>query len=103
MELLRQAWAAFRDHEVAAHLGEALWVRGDREEARKIWVRGLDLSQETDVLIETIERLLGADGVRAASFPWAHGNRRHSLDRAVVDLRGRRSRRETPGVAAGSG
>ena len=63
VELLRQAWTAFRNHEVAAHLGEALWVRGDREEAREIWVHGLDLSQETDVLIETIERLLGADGV----------------------------------------
>lgn len=64
VELLRQAWAAFRDHEVAAHLGEALWVRGDREAARDVWARGLELSQETNVLIETIERLLGDDGVR---------------------------------------
>jgi len=63
VELLRQAWTAFRDHEVAAHLGEALWVRGDREAAREVWARGLQLSQETDVLIETIERLLGAEGV----------------------------------------
>jgi tetratricopeptide (TPR) repeat protein len=64
VELLRQAWNAFRNHEVAAHLGEALWVRGDREAAREIWARGLQLSQETDVLIDTIERLLGSDGVR---------------------------------------
>ncbi|HSG89475.1 MAG TPA: tetratricopeptide repeat protein [Pseudomonadales bacterium] len=59
VELLRSAFAAFRDHEVAAHLGEALWRRGDRDEARGVWREGLQLEQPTDVLRETILRLSG--------------------------------------------
>ena len=37
LKLLRRAFAGNPDPEVAAHLGEVLWVHGDKEEARKIW------------------------------------------------------------------
>ena len=37
LKLLRRAFAGNPDPEAAAHLGEVLWVHGDREEARKIW------------------------------------------------------------------
>ena len=55
--LLRQAYAARPDTEIAAHLGEVLWAMGQRDEARKVWqdARGRDASNE--VLRETLARL----------------------------------------------
>ena len=42
-QLLRQAWRGRPDAEIAAHLGEVLWVRGERDEARRVldeaWAR----------------------------------------------------------------
>lgn len=37
VKMLRRAFAANPDPEVAAHLGEALWASGDKNEARKVW------------------------------------------------------------------
>lgn len=35
--MLRRAYAGNPDPEIAAHLGEVLWVRGDKEEAVQVW------------------------------------------------------------------
>ncbi|MEP6881135.1 MAG: tetratricopeptide repeat protein [Dokdonella sp.] len=56
-KLLRQAYAKQPDSEVAAHLGEVLWVSGDRVEARRIWEQGRKKDAENKVLIETMKRL----------------------------------------------
>jgi tetratricopeptide (TPR) repeat protein len=56
-KLLRKAYASQPDSEVAAHLGEVLWVSGDREEARRIWEQGRKKDADNKVLIETIKRL----------------------------------------------
>ena len=55
--LLRQAYQSRPDTEIAAHLGEVLWVSGQRDEARRILreARGRDASN--DVLRETLARL----------------------------------------------
>jgi tetratricopeptide (TPR) repeat protein len=37
LEFLRRAYQANPDPEIAAHLGEVLWVHGDKDEARKVW------------------------------------------------------------------
>ena len=37
VNMLRRAFVANPDPEIAAHLGEVLWMRGDKDEARKIW------------------------------------------------------------------
>ena len=37
LDYLRRAYQTNPDAEIAAHLGEALWVSGQREEAKKIW------------------------------------------------------------------
>jgi len=37
VKMLRRAFAGNPDPEIAAHLGEVLWVRGDKPEAKKIW------------------------------------------------------------------
>lgn len=39
---LQRAYKAMPDAEVALHLGEALWQRGERDAARAIWQAGLD-------------------------------------------------------------
>jgi tetratricopeptide (TPR) repeat protein len=37
IKLLRRALDGNPDPEIASHLGEVLWVRGDKEEAKKVW------------------------------------------------------------------
>ncbi len=46
------------DAEIAAHLGEVLWVTGDREEARRIWEEARKRHPEDEVLRDTIQRFL---------------------------------------------
>ena len=58
---LRKAYAQFADHEVAAHLGEVLWVRGERREARTIWAQALQKEPDSAVLRSTLKRLTGSE------------------------------------------
>ena len=37
IKMLRRAYAGDANPEIAAHLGEVLWMRGDKDEAKKIW------------------------------------------------------------------
>jgi tetratricopeptide (TPR) repeat protein len=57
---LTQAWAMFPDQEVAAHLGEVLWVLGQQEEARRIWRTGLSQQPDSTAIPEAVLRLTGA-------------------------------------------
>lgn len=57
LNYLKQSFDAYPDAEIAAHLGEVLWQRGDKRQARKIWQQGLDLDAEHPVLLETLKRL----------------------------------------------
>ena len=45
------------DAEIAAHLGEVLWVLGEREEALAVWRQGLALDARNRTLTETLQRL----------------------------------------------
>jgi tetratricopeptide (TPR) repeat protein len=56
-EYLRKALATRVDPEIAAHLGEVLWVQGREDEARAIWRQGLDMDPEARTLVDTLERL----------------------------------------------
>ena len=53
---LRLAFDIFRNDEIAAHLGEVLWVVGDRTEANQVWEEGLELSPESEILKNVIQR-----------------------------------------------
>src|SRR5581483_6873226 len=54
---LRLAYEKQPDAEIAAHLGEVLWVAGQKDEARKIWEQGRNKDAKNKVLLETIQRL----------------------------------------------
>ncbi|MEO8537080.1 MAG: tetratricopeptide repeat protein [Betaproteobacteria bacterium] len=54
---LKQALDGRPDAEIAAHLGEVLWQKGDRDEARALWRAQLDSNPENAVLKETVQRL----------------------------------------------
>ena len=53
---LRRALALQNDPEVAAHLGEVLWVMGDKKTAREVWETALRATPADDKLLKVIER-----------------------------------------------
>jgi tetratricopeptide (TPR) repeat protein len=55
--LLREAHKAFPDPEVAAHLGEVLWIQGRQFEARDVWRDGLGRVPDHPIILETVKRL----------------------------------------------
>ncbi len=57
LRLLRLAYASRPDTEIAAHLGEVLWMKGERDEARRIWRDAQRRDADNEVLRETLSRL----------------------------------------------
>ena len=53
---LQRAFALRPDPEIAAHLGEVLWVSGQHDQARQIWSEVLKEHPKNDVLQNTIKR-----------------------------------------------
>lgn len=63
LKLLQRAYKSFPDHEVAAHLGEVLWVQGNKEQAQGIWQEGLKQNPDSEIVNEAIKRLTGKDSL----------------------------------------
>ena len=59
VRILRAAYTARPDAEIAAHLGEVLWTMQLRDEANAAWAKGLELQRDNDTLKATILRLRG--------------------------------------------
>ena len=57
LDYLTRAYAAFPDPEVAAHLGEVLWVTGDTDAATAVWQGALLKNPDHKTLLSTLERL----------------------------------------------
>jgi tetratricopeptide (TPR) repeat protein len=57
LEYLQRAYRAFPDPEVAAHLGEVLWVMGQDSAAVAVWRRALGESPDHAIIMETVQRL----------------------------------------------
>ncbi len=53
---LRRALELLPDAEIAAHLGEVLWVMGEQQEAQKVWDQGLQQEADNEVLLKTLHR-----------------------------------------------
>ena len=56
LRYLQQAFDKLKDPEIAAHLGEVLWVLGNEERAREIWEEALRETPKDKVLLNVIER-----------------------------------------------
>jgi tetratricopeptide (TPR) repeat protein len=54
---LRRAYGGRPDAEIGAHLGEVLWMLGERDEARRVWDESLKAGPENETLQKTIKRL----------------------------------------------
>ncbi len=57
IEYLEQARALRNDPEVAAHLGEVLWIKGERDAARDVWETALRDTPNDKKLLDVIKRL----------------------------------------------
>ena len=56
LEHLRRAYKGRPDGEIGAHLGEVLWVSGERAEAERIWQEATKIAPENEALQKTIKR-----------------------------------------------
>ena len=57
IRLLRDAYRGQPDAEIAAHLGEVLWVSGKLDEARAVWREARRRDATNEILRETLARL----------------------------------------------
>lgn len=55
--LLRRAYELRPDAEIAVHLGEVLWVKGQKEDAQKLWRDAKTKDPQNDTLKNTLARL----------------------------------------------
>jgi tetratricopeptide (TPR) repeat protein len=53
---LQRAMDGRSDAEIAAHLGEVLWKKGERDRARALWQSQLKVTPDNAVLLETMRR-----------------------------------------------
>lgn len=53
---LRRALDLEYDPEIAAHLGEVLWMVGEHDHARATWADALDRTPDSEIVLETMKR-----------------------------------------------
>lgn len=56
IQILDKAFQSKPDPEIAAHLGEVLWVSGQRSRATAVWKQGVALSRDNETLQDTMRR-----------------------------------------------
>jgi tetratricopeptide (TPR) repeat protein len=57
-EYLKRAFAANPDPEIAAHLGEVLWMQGDKDGARKVWAESAKANPDNEALKAVMKRFI---------------------------------------------
>ena len=57
LNYLNLAFSVRPDAEIAAHLGEVLWMQGAKNDAINIWRSALEKEPGNEVLLETLQRL----------------------------------------------
>jgi len=55
---LKQAFVIKRDPEIAAHLGEVLWMQGTKEEAKEVWRSTIKSHPGNEVLLNTMKKFM---------------------------------------------
>jgi predicted negative regulator of RcsB-dependent stress response len=56
LDYLQRAYAARPDPEIAAHIGEVLWVKGQQTEAEKVWRDASRDNPDNELLQATMKR-----------------------------------------------
>ena len=56
LKYLRLAFKKLKDAEIAAHLGEVLWVAGEREAAQEVWNSALQQAPNDDLLLDVMQK-----------------------------------------------
>lgn len=56
-ESLRRAYDLRPDPEIAVHLGEVLWIKGQKEDAQRLWRDASKKDPQNDTLKSTLARL----------------------------------------------
>ena len=56
LQYLRMAFDKLKDAEIAAHLGEVLWVMGNHDQARNVWEEALRETPSHKLLLDVIKR-----------------------------------------------
>lgn len=56
IEFLNRAWEKKNDPEIAAHLGEVLWIKGDKKAARMLWNSALQIAPNDEKLKQVIQQ-----------------------------------------------
>ena len=56
LKYLRSAFEKIKDAEIAAHLGEVLWVAGEREAAQDVWNSALQQAPNDDLLLNVMQK-----------------------------------------------
>lgn len=57
VQYLEKAYSVRPEADIAAHLGEALWLLGQRDAAKEIWKKGVAKEADNATLLETLKRL----------------------------------------------
>ena len=57
LKLLNQAYRLLPDPEIGSHLGEALWLSGDKSEAKTLWRQIRTQAPQSEPLLNTLKRL----------------------------------------------
>lgn len=55
---LKQAFVIKPDPEIAAHLGEVLWMQGTKEEAKEVWRSTIKSYPGNEVLLNTMKKFM---------------------------------------------
>jgi tetratricopeptide (TPR) repeat protein len=55
---LKQAFVIKPDPEIAAHLGEVLWMQGTKEEAKEVWRSTIKSHPDNEVLLNTMKKFM---------------------------------------------
>lgn len=56
LKYLRRAFEKLKDAEIAAHLGEVLWVAGEHEAAQEVWNAALQQAPNDDLLLNVMQK-----------------------------------------------
>ncbi|MFQ5995916.1 MAG: tetratricopeptide repeat protein, partial [Acidiferrobacterales bacterium] len=56
IKYLKRALSIRNDAEISAHLGEVLWVTGDRAQARSVWNKALEATPDSEALQGVIKK-----------------------------------------------